>query len=80
MTAGEIDVPRAEHLAWCKQRALEYVDQGDLTSALASFGSDMGKHEGTTGPAVATLIATEGMRCVITGDAHAMRRFIEGFN
>jgi hypothetical protein len=25
-----------EHLAWCKQRALEYVDAGDLTNAVAS--------------------------------------------
>jgi hypothetical protein len=36
---------RAEHLAWAKQRALEYVDAGDLTSALASFFSDLRKHD-----------------------------------
>ena len=28
---------RAEHLAWCKERALAYVDQGDLQNAFASL-------------------------------------------
>ncbi|MGH3813435.1 MAG: hypothetical protein ACRDUV_13435 [Pseudonocardiaceae bacterium] len=40
---------RAEHLAWCKQRALEYVDQGDLQNAFASMASDLGKHPDTAG-------------------------------
>ncbi|MET9260470.1 hypothetical protein [Amycolatopsis sp. NPDC004079] len=34
---------RAEHLAWSKQRALEYVDLGQLETALTSFFSDMSK-------------------------------------
>ncbi len=38
---------RAEHLAWCKQRALEYVDRGDTANAVASMISDLGKHEET---------------------------------
>lgn len=32
---------RAEHLAWCKQRALEYADRGDIAGALASMGSGL---------------------------------------
>lgn len=36
-----------EHLQWCKDRALAYLDRGDVTNALASFVSDMSKHEGT---------------------------------
>jgi len=36
-----------EHLAWCVDRAMEYADNGDMTSAWASFLSDVGKHEGT---------------------------------
>lgn len=35
---------RAEHLAWAKQRALEYVDRGELGYAIASMFSDLGKH------------------------------------
>ena len=38
---------RAEHLAWCKQRALEYCDMGDVNQAYASMGSDLGKHPET---------------------------------
>jgi hypothetical protein len=32
---------RAEHLNWCKQRALEYVATGDLSQAVASMTSDL---------------------------------------
>lgn len=38
---------REEHLAWCKQRALEYVELGDYNQALTSMMSDLGKHPGT---------------------------------
>jgi len=35
---------RTEHLAWCKQRALQLVSEGDATGAVASMASDMAKH------------------------------------
>ena len=35
---------RDEHLEWCKKRALEYLDEGDLQNAFASMGSDLSKH------------------------------------
>jgi hypothetical protein len=38
---------REEHLKWCKDRALEYVEQDDLRQAFASFQSDMRKHKET---------------------------------
>lgn len=70
---------RAEHLAWCKERALQYVDEGDLTNAYASMASDMGKHEETRDhPAIGL-----GMMLMVTGDLSTpdeMRKFIEGFN
>jgi hypothetical protein len=69
---------RAEHLAWCKERALEYVDAGDLPNAVASMGSDLSKHEGTSNPANAGLMML-GMMHVMDGDAAAVRRWIEGF-
>jgi hypothetical protein len=40
---------RAEHLAWCKQRALEYADAGDVASTLASMRQDMELHPQTAG-------------------------------
>jgi hypothetical protein len=36
---------RDEHLAWCKARALEYVDAGDLDQARTSMLSDLTKWE-----------------------------------
>ena len=42
---------RTEHLEWCKKRALEYVDAGDLSGGLASMFSDLEKHPETAGHA-----------------------------
>ena len=36
-----------EHLAWCKKRALEYLDAGELANAFTSMLSDMDKHPDT---------------------------------
>ena len=36
--------PRDEHLDWCKQRALVYLDAGDSRQAFTSMLSDLGKH------------------------------------
>ena len=70
---------REEHLQWCKTRALEYVDVGDVQQAFASMASDLGKHSETAGHPGIEL----GMMQMITGMLSTpgdMRRFIEGFN
>lgn len=70
---------RADHLAWCKQRALAYVEAGDLTNAFASMASDLNKHEETANHAALEI----GMLLLLGGNlstATQMRRFIEGFN
>ena len=36
---------REEHLAWCKSRAIEILDAGDIKGAVASMVSDLGKWE-----------------------------------
>lgn len=72
---------RKEHLDWCKKRALEYVDAGDLTQAFTSFASDVNKEPETTD--VAKLITTLGMPLLIMGalnTAREMRSHIEGYN
>jgi hypothetical protein len=33
-----------EHLEWCKKRALEYLDAGDIPNAFTSMLSDVRKH------------------------------------
>lgn len=36
---------RTEHLSWCKQRASEFLDRGEVVNAWKSFLSDMQKHD-----------------------------------
>ena len=70
---------RAEHLQWCKDRALEYVDAGDLDNAFSSFQSDMTKHEGTNGHSALQL----GMMLLMGGHLSSprqMKDWIIGFN
>lgn len=71
--------PREEHLKWCKERALEYVDKGELSGAYASMVSDLNKHPETANHPALEL----GMMLMATGNlstAKDMKKFIEGFN
>lgn len=70
---------RAEHLAWCKQRALEYVERGELNDAYASMASDLDKHPETEKHGAVGL----GMMMLMSGHLSTpqkMRDFINGFN
>lgn len=70
---------RAEHLQWCKDRALEYADRGDVPNAIASMCSDLRKHPETANHAGAELL----MMMAMTGRYDRpgeLRREIEGFN
>jgi hypothetical protein len=68
---------RDEYLVWCKQRALEYLDRGDVVNAIASMGSNLMKHPEFEG--VAKKLMPLGMWIAIHRDIHEARRFIEGF-
>jgi len=69
---------RAEHLEWCKERALAYLDAGDLANAVASMTSDMSKHDETKDyPGVLTML---GMIEVMNSNPDGVRRWIVGFN
>lgn len=68
---------RAEHLAWCKKRALEYLDHGDVKGALTSMNSDLSKHEDLKQSALA--LAPLGLSIAMNNDVAAARAFIEGF-
>lgn len=70
---------RDEHLAWAKQRALEYCDEGEISSALASMLSDLHKHpelENHAGGTLGVMLAASGF-LQTTQD---MREWIVGFN
>lgn len=76
---------RQEHMQWCKDRALEYVAQGDFDQALASMVSDLGKHADTKGSVQigAMLGFAEVAAAKKLPGPHGksrMKKFIEGFN
>lgn len=66
---------RAEHMAWCKERALGELDFSGPVDCLASMASDLGKHPETAGLVDFCVLA--GM--LHAGDARSARTFIEGF-
>jgi hypothetical protein len=70
---------RQEHLEWCKKRAVEYVESGDLNGAFASMMSDIQKHPDTANHSAITL----GMGLKMNGFLNTkseMKDFILGFN
>lgn len=69
---------RDEHLAWAKQRALEYLNEGDLKEAFMSMLSDLKKHPELAshpGGMLGTMLMAGGH----LGTPREVRDFIEGF-
>lgn len=66
---------RAEHLAWAKTRALEFLDRGEVAQTSATLMSDLSKHPETVG------LAREGgtplMKLAVARDVDGMRQWIE---
>lgn len=74
-----MNTTRQEHLEWCKKRALEYCERGDVNEAFASMGSDLSKHPETEKHAGVEI----GMMMLISGQLSTpakMSEFIRGFN
>lgn len=72
---------RQEHLDWCKQRAYQYLDIGDVQNAFASFASDVAKHKETA--AISGIITGLSMPLMLMGQLSTvaqMREHIAGFN
>lgn len=70
---------REEHMQWCKDRALEYVNIGDLRQGFMSMTSDLRKHPETENHSAIEL----GFMLLMSNNLNteaAMRDFIEGFN
>lgn len=73
---SETEAAREAHLGWCKNRAMEYFNAGDLENAVASMVSDLGKREDTRcNPSLALL----GMMYVMKYDFAGVKHWIEGF-
>lgn len=74
MENGEsLVISRTDHLEWCKGRALEYVEAGDLSYAVSSMVSDLLKHPEVS---IAPSIIQDGMLKISFG-GEAVRRWIE---
>jgi hypothetical protein len=69
---------RDEHMAFCKSRALKYLETGDTQNALTSMFSDLGKHPETANHS-GTSIGLGLMMIGNLSDVESARRFIEGF-
>ena len=70
---------REEHLARCKERALEYVERHELAEGLTSMCSDLTKHPETKDHPGIDI----GVNLLFIGSLSSrekMRRFIEGFH
>lgn len=67
-----------KHLDWCVERAMEELEAGSETNAIASFISDVGKDEGTkhilNNPMLILLLEAEVKR-----GPDNFKRFLEGF-
>jgi hypothetical protein len=70
---------RALHLTWCKERAKEYIRNGDLDEAMSSMISDLKKHPDTEHHGAIALMVQMKMAGALS-TAEEMERFIEGFN
>ena len=71
-----IDMPRADYVERSKQRAFDYLDQGDLKSAVASFVGSMNARPDCRLP---HYLATLGVLLLMANDALGWRTLIDGF-
>lgn len=77
-----MSMTREKHLAWCKQRALEYIDRGDLINGVTSMISDMNKHDETRISPTGALgmLGILALQQATQGDSEGVKRFVKGFN
>lgn len=71
---------RDEHLEWCKKRALEYVDSGDVQQGFTSMLSDLSKHPDLKDHIGCKMGVGFMMLPGWINNAPEVRRWIVGFN
>jgi hypothetical protein len=70
------DIPRNKYVERCKQRALDYLDRGDLKNAVGSFVSDMSARPDCELP---HHLAALGVLLLMGNDALGWKALIQGF-
>ena len=68
---------RDQYLASCKERALKYLDHGEIANAIASMQSDLQKHPDFKG--IASQLDSLGLLYAMNDDVDGARRLIEGY-
>lgn len=79
---------RAEHMAWCKQRAMSEYDhyvkseghESAARNAVVSIVSDLRKHPETAPSSEGAMSAMAIMSIPTLRTRNAVREFIEGYN
>lgn len=71
---------RQEHLDWCKRRAMEYVDSGNLQEAFASMASDVTKHPETSHHMSTNQLGMSMLMAGHIGTEREMTNRIQGYN
>lgn len=75
---------RKQHMDWCKERALEYLDKKSeyysVQNAFASMLSDIGKHDETIKLKDNPLISALIMDTMMNMSHNKVKSFIEGLN
>ena len=79
MHNAKSEISRAEHLQWCKQRALEYCDQNDGIQEPSGKLHHAELNSWMAGRA-GFLVQVAGYAGVRLNDTEEMRKFIEGIN
>lgn len=77
----DLSVRRANHLKWCKNRAFELLERGDIPGAFQSFVSDISKDNTTS--SMIEIVQNLSMPLMLMGELNTvskMRAHIEGFN
>ena len=68
---------REEHLAFCKERANEYLDRGDIQNGITSMLSDLDKHDETR--SAGKSMGMIGILYAMNHDMEGAKRFVNGF-
>ena len=71
---------RAEHLQWCKDRAMEYVNSGDLQRAFTSMCSDILNHPETAHHSVTNQLGMMQLMGGFLDTPKMMEDWIKGYN
>ena len=70
---------RKEHLEWCKERANEFLDRGDVVNGITSMLCDLNKHEETQLDGASALSGL-ALMYAMNNDLIGAKHFVEGFN